>query len=485
MLTGLWMVSDFVVMLAASSLILCLLLAGIRRCMKALEKKMDRGQEIRWLKASLLYLLFLLPVITEAVLFTRTYQELTLIESFGKPFVMRMIVRESFTTANVAFSKHWMLWLVTLVWGAGFLYFGVYRRRREKRVLKCLREMSRQVEEGWLWELTEKLCRELKVCRPVCLYTNGLVVSPFVEGKKIHHVYLPEGLREDAETELMLRHELTHCACGDTRYREYLHWLCALYWFLPPVYRFAERFVEVNEMACDEAVLRVMPEKFRYRYAKLICDLASEEKTGMVETGFSFPRQREGALERRVENMTKKRKSMNGKWAIILTAALLAVCPATTLMAADGVSIAQDAAANLLIKETELTPMELPEYQEIHETSSQIIMRDAPDRAIMEENLITKGMTEVDVTVNGIKGASIATVSLSKGDTVSFMLDSDKTTDKFRAGLESISEGKTYVDSLNGQVWYVFTVPKTDTYTLFVEGTTNASVHITGAIIIK
>ena len=135
MLADLWAVSDFAVMLAASSLILCLLLAGTKRCMEELEEKMDRGQEIRWLKASLLYLLFLLPVITEAVLFTRTYRDLTPTESFGKPYIMRTIVRESFTTAHLAFSKHWIFWLVLLVWGAGFLYFGVYWRRREKRAL--------------------------------------------------------------------------------------------------------------------------------------------------------------------------------------------------------------------------------------------------------------------------------------------------------------------------------------------------------------
>lgn len=486
MLADLWAVSDFAVMLAASSLILCLLLAGTKRCMEELEEKMDRGQEIRWLKASLLYLLFLLPVITEAVLFTRTYRDLTPTESFGKPYIMRTIVRESFTTAHLAFSKHWIFWLVLLVWGAGFLYFGVYQRRREKRALKCLREMSRQVEEGWLWELAEKLCRELEVRRPVCLYTNGLVVSPFVEGKKIYHVYLPEGLQDRAETELMLRHELTHCACGDTRYREYLHWLCALYWFLPPAYRFAERFVEVNEMACDEAVLREAPPNSRYRYAKLIYDLAVEEEEGtLTGIGFTFPGQEGSTLEKRVENMARKRSCMNKRRAVVLTAALLAACPVMTMAAADGVSIAQDALANALITETELPPMRIPDYKEVRETDSQKILRRAPDMEEMETSLETEDSAEIDMVIRGKESLAVAEVYLSEGDDIFIKLEGSHMADQFRLGREDSSKTRVHIDSVDGAIWYEWIVPESGIYTIYVEGTTILDVYLYGFIIIS
>ena len=350
-------------------------------------------------------------------------------------------------------------------------------------MLKRLRNASCHLEEGWILELAGELCLELGVRRPVRFYISELVSSPFVEGTGTYHVILPGNIRDCGETELMLRHELTHCARGDLCYRRHLYWLCALYWFLPPVYGYAERFVEVNEMACDEAVLRSVPGKARYRYARLMYDLASENgERSFAETGFSFSGQKDSILERRMKSMVKMKKGMKRWKAAVLSAMLLTLCPATTLAAAGGVSRVQDVVARSMATELEENPIVVETYQEIYEADNYTLVKEAPDMDAMETNLVTRGVSTIDLTINGKVQISIAVVSLSKGDEVTFKLDSDHTTDRFRAGLEDSSGGRVYVNSSNGKILHDFSISKSGTYTLFVEGTTSSEIHVEGFV---
>ena len=411
MIMNLWMASDFTVMFLSSALILWLLLAGTGWCMEFLEKKMDKEQESLFLKASLIYLLFILPLLTGTTLFTMTYREIQPSEGPMGPTLLRTIRYHTFGTTS-GLGNFWLFWLILAVWAVGFLYKGVYRRQKEKRMLKRLRNASCHLEEGWILELAGELCLELGVRRPVRFYISELVSSPFVEGTGTYHVILPGNIRDCGETELMLRHELTHCARGDLCYRRHLYWLCALYWFLPPVYGYAERFVEVNEMACDEAVLRSVPGKARYRYARLMYDLASENgERSFAETGFSFSGQKDSILERRMKSMVKMKKGMKRWKAAVLSAMLLTLCPATTLAAAGGVSRVQDVVARSMATELEENPIVVETYQEIYEADNYTLVKEAPDMDAMETNLVTRGVSTIDLTINGKVQISIAVVS--------------------------------------------------------------------------
>ena len=180
--------------------------------------------------------------------------------------------------------------------------------------------------------------------------------------------------------------------------------------------------------------------------------------------------------------MVNMKNGMKRWKAAVLSAMLLTLCPATTLAAAGGVSRVQDVVARSMATELEENPIVVETYQEIYEADNYTLVKEAPDMDAMETNLVTRGVSTIDLTINGKVQISIAVVSLSKGDEVTFKLDSDHTTDRFRAGLEDSSGGRVYVNSSNGKILHDFSISKSGTYTLFVEGTTSSEIHVEGFV---
>ena len=50
--------------------------------------------------------------------------------------------------------------------------------------------------------------------------------------------------------------------------------LCMMYWFNTTVHIFLNKFIEINEMACDEATLKNYSDREKLIYAKLLRDMA-------------------------------------------------------------------------------------------------------------------------------------------------------------------------------------------------------------------
>lgn len=116
------------------------------------------------------------------------------------------------------------------------------------------------------------------------IYTSGAVKSPCLAGL-IPAVYLTEDVLQTAETELILRHELTHL-----RHLDHLWSFCRtaaviVYWWNPFIWLAAICSKRDAELACDEAVAAGLSDAQRLVYARAILAQAPRKAAALSLAG--------------------------------------------------------------------------------------------------------------------------------------------------------------------------------------------------------
>lgn len=474
-----WMTSDFAVLLLASSFILSVLAALFFCFRRFLENRIKMRHMDYLLKGMIVYMMFFMPVIAGCVLYYSTFHDIRYIEGAEEGWEWQIVIGNRSFSTETGLGNHPGFVILLMAWMLGVLYWGVYRSIKDIRVFHKMEKYASGNPDEEIRKQKEILQKEYGIKKPVDMLFNNWMDSPFTTGIFRKRIFFPQSGYEEVDREFMLRHELIHLKNRDAVFRRLLFWLCALYWFHPFVYRLADYFVEINEMACDEDVLRGRSKKERYQYASLLVNVAkSQEKKKYLKQELVFYGDTQSGLERRIENMKRNKIMVKKSFYVILVLALAAACPMSTFAAASGVSGLQSVAAQALVKEHEKF-MEPDNFVEIYEKDENQNVRE------IQTDLGVKRSTDIDVTINGKEQVVVATLSLSKGDKVAVNLWSDNTTDKFRAGIKDSSDWKTYVNSSSGEIDHTFTVSASGTYKVFVEGTTDKDVHVTGGVIIR
>ena len=103
----------------------------------------------------------------------------------------------------------------------------------------------------------EKLKRLSGCNKPITVKVSDKIHYPQVWGWKRPTLLLPLAANHasKAQLQLMLLHELGHVARNDWIIRQATRFICALFWFLPPVWWLAKQQVELSERATDVWVL--------------------------------------------------------------------------------------------------------------------------------------------------------------------------------------------------------------------------------------
>lgn len=227
-------------------------------------------------------------------------------------------------------------------------------------------------------------------------------------------------------------------------------------------------------MACDEEVLQNCTSQDRKVYAGLLVSFNQGEtflRHAVALTGHT-----KSGLERRLENMLKK-ENKRSKWsAMVMMAIVVSACPVMTVSASYGASVLQEKAVKMLVVEVE---EEMNGGNTLTEEVDFIKIEDMVDLGL---NLGARGTTPVDTTLNGTRAVSVTTVTLEKGSKVNFFICGDNSTDAFRVGYEDSDHKNTTVSTTNGEIVHTFTIPKTGTYTLFIQGTTTKTIHVEGSV---
>lgn len=207
-----------------------------------------------------------------------------------------------------------LLWLLGTVLAGG--YMGI-SQIRFVRILYRRRDMVSQEKISPI--LMEKLQK-----RGIKVYQVKGLASPCLVGKNI---YIDTKLaEEEKKLSHILAHEYCHALQQDTWWAFLRSALAALYWFHPLVWVAAFAARQDSELACDEAVIRLLGEEERFAYGRTLVYLLScgAGQINCATTALTMEGQKRGVKER-VTMLTKS--TGQKKWtAAAVIAAMFLVC---------------------------------------------------------------------------------------------------------------------------------------------------------------
>lgn len=445
-----------------------------------LEKIFSTHQLSRLLKGFIFYIGISLPVIITYIFYRFLHIERISITSEDVSalyFIKDKTVSNSTDLGNnIGFIIFLVLWFI------GILTLGVIRIFKENIFLKKLERLSVAIDDDTSIEIKKRLIKELGISKDVQLFTNSIVPSPFIIGFRKPKVFLPENKFSELETEFILRHELTHLSSNDFIYRKLIFFLCVMYWFNPVVYILADKFIEINEMACDEQVLKGYKKKEKIVYMKLLCEMACDKQNmENISNIIYFKGKIEKNFERRLKNMMKTKKEIGKLSYVLVSALVLGICPIVSYAATSSAINFQSNVVDTLVKNTDIEesysdePVELQTFEEEDVTEF-----------MLDEILSIGRNVDIDVTVGEKSRVVSNSINLENGTEVDFALVTDNSNDMFKVGLIDGKNRKTYINSRKGRILHTFMVKKSGEYRLFVEGIDSGkNIYVTGYVYIK
>lgn len=137
-------------------------------------------------------------------------------------------------------------------------------------------------------KMFDQIKRELHINRPVRFICSDYYKSPITYGILCPTIIFPIGDSveiEDDACELLIRHELVHMKHHDLLIKFIGLLIVAVHWFNPFSYLMFSELTLLCEMYCDDTVIKGRSSDERYRYGKLILELAEEN---MPQDGENF-----------------------------------------------------------------------------------------------------------------------------------------------------------------------------------------------------
>lgn len=219
------------------------------------------------------------------------------------------------------------------VWLAGALYLGVFRHLGEERLLRRVERMSRRCGDRELVDLKEGMAAWLDVKGRVPVYTGDLIPTMYTRGILRKKIFISNADCTKDEWKLLLTHELIHCRRNDCLYRRALLLLRAVFWFCPHVGHLTDYAIEVNEMACDEKVIRERPRGARRAYCRLLVRMR-EDMSGLLG---AFLGGGEDILEKRLLRLVRPHPE-SPALSLLLSAGVTLLIPAVTVLMSAAIS---------------------------------------------------------------------------------------------------------------------------------------------------
>lgn len=155
---------------------------------------------------------------------------------------------------------------LVLLWLGGALVLLVWKITGCRSFSRCLQAGCREVEDPARLDLLAQAGEQLGVRRPVELYENPLAASPMLLGLFRPRVVLPSAAMPEADFRHTVLHELTHYRRRDLAYKWLVQITVCLHWFNPLAWVMAREIDRACELACDEAVLRLLEPEERRAY---------------------------------------------------------------------------------------------------------------------------------------------------------------------------------------------------------------------------
>ena len=159
------------------------------------------------------------------------------------------------------------------IWAAGVILFTVVMVSCNCR-LRLVRESVMPARDAGLLELFSCCKAMMGVRDNIVLGTSVLAQAPMTIGLIKTQIILPANEMPLMDTRYAMLHELAHCKSKDVLINIAMCLFQILHWFNPPVY-FAFRQMRLDrELACDEAVLEMLPREAYIDYGGALISFA-------------------------------------------------------------------------------------------------------------------------------------------------------------------------------------------------------------------
>jgi len=191
------------------------------------------------------------------------------------------------------------IWLAVAISIVGYHLFQYIRFQ------KTIRRWGEPEEDEQTLALFDQVKQEMNLGRSkVQLVVCGFISTSMLTGFFKPVILLPERNYDDAELELIFRHELIHYRRKDLWIKLLSVVALAIHWFNPLVYLMNIALQTEGEASCDQEVLEMSKLKNRQFYAEVIIGMIGGKKSGMTILTTNFYGGKKGIKKRLEEIMS-------------------------------------------------------------------------------------------------------------------------------------------------------------------------------------
>ena len=181
--------------------------------------------------------------------------------------------------------------------------------------------------------ILESLKKEMHIKRKVNIYQSEVSSSPFTYGS-FHPSIVLTAFSDEKNRALIMQHELQHIKSYDFLFRLFSFVVLLLHCYNPFIYLFFREIQEVQELACDENIMKYLSKEDQKQYGYLLI-MAAVNKQQNLKSGItlSFFKNNKIFLKKRIEKIgTVNNCQKSTKLMLIL---LLLTCSCVPVLAYD------------------------------------------------------------------------------------------------------------------------------------------------------
>lgn len=237
---------------------------------------------------------------------------------------------------HFSISIQMVVWLFSL-WVLGIIVFACWHIYCYVTFTKTLKSTHEDVpENSEVMKQFTRLKNNLHIKGNVKLKYSREIRSPFLIGLWNPIIYLPKFYHEEANTEMIIHHELIHLKRKDVWIKTFALIANVIHWFNPFIYLLRKDIHKWSELTCDEEVVKYMSKEERKHYGHTIINAMIGTKELPVQFCSSLS---DGGkqLKRRLNNMlhVKKDKKSTVLFSVIATVVIGLIGTSTAVWASE------------------------------------------------------------------------------------------------------------------------------------------------------
>ena len=238
-------------------------------------------------------------------------------------------ITTEYNVRNPNKSAYWQT-LVMLIWLAGVV-FSLIHIFIGRTGLHCMIKRSTPVSGNFFNSKLHTLCDRMGIRQKVQVWKSSLCITPFTCYLFKPVILLPQNTCKwsDDRLRVVLLHELAHIKRRDHVTRFIARFVCALLWFVPPVWIVYNKMQVEEEKACDALVIEsgVKASDYASHIIKIARSTRGKVLSFMLQHSFS----KRSMLEPRIRNILRLKNTRDqDKLGILIR--LMVICFACLLV---------------------------------------------------------------------------------------------------------------------------------------------------------